>query len=207
MRLNTSWLAGALSVLAGCVAPSVDLPGGVTPAATSLAMFNGNTRAVGPTGFCADPDSSRPKSGFAIFAPCSTLKVEGALATAPAITTIQFGPEQSAVVQADAAGFADFLKGPGGPFMLSRSGDSETVRVIEVRKFQNFVAVYLRDKAPAHIDGAQEAEWRAFVDIAGRLTTVSVRGLDVAPLGDQQGAALLDQAVQALIAANSPTGA
>jgi len=34
-----------------------------------------------------------------------------------------------------------------------------------------------------------------------------VRGLDVAPLGDQQGAALLDQAVQALIAANSPTGA
>lgn len=77
------------------------------------------------------------------------------------------------------------------------------MKVIEIRELDDHVAVYLRDKAPAHIEGAQESEWRAFLDIAGRLATISVRGLDAAPLNDNAGAALLEQAVKALIAANS----
>ena len=201
-------VAGAVIALAGCSELEFDtllkaLPGGVTPAATSLIMFDGNVRAVGPVGFCADPDSSSPKRGFAMFAPCSTLEVEGAAVAVSALTTIQFGPEQSAMVAQDAAGFADYLRGGNGPVVLSRSGEADTVKVIEIRELDNHIAVYLHDKAPARIEGAQKSEWRAFLDIAGRLATISVRGLDAAPLNDNAGAALLAQAVKELITANS----
>lgn len=205
-------VAGAVFALAGCAGLQTGslvkaLPSGVTPAAPSLAMFDGTVQAVGPVGFCVDPDSSSPKRGFAIFAPCSTLGVEGASVATSALTTVQFGSEQSAIVGQDAAGFAAYLKGTDGPVVLSRSGNAETVKLIEIRELDDHVAVYLRDKAPAFIDGAQESEWRAFLDIAGRLATISVRGLDEAPLHDSVGAALLEQAVKALIAANSQPAA
>lgn len=200
-------VAGAIFALAGCDGFEPDalvkaLPGGVTPAATSLALYGGDVVGVGPQGYCVDPDSSRPSKGFAILAPCATLGVEGAPAVIRGITTIQAGPEGSASVSADADGFAAYLKGPDATLMLSRSGEAATVTVTEVRKFAGHVAVYLRDAAPAHIDGAQESEWRAFVDIAGRLLTISVRGLDAAPLNAAEGSSLLDQAVAAMFAAN-----
>lgn len=200
-------VAGAIVALAGCSGLKPDalikaLPGGVTPATTSLALYHGDVIGVGPQGYCVDPDSSSPSRGFAILAPCVTLDVENAPEVVRAIVTIQAGPEGSALVSSDALGFAAFLKGDGGPLVLSRSGEASTVTLTEVRQFKNRVAVYLRDAAPAFIDGAQEAEWRAFIDVAGRLLTISVRGLDAAPLNAGQGSALLDQAVEAIFAAN-----
>lgn len=211
MLVSKTSVAGALFALAGCASLPIDdvaklLPSGVTPAVTSVAMFAGDVTAVGPNGYCVDPDSSRPKRGFAILAPCFTLGVAGAPVVLSAITTVQAGPDGSAIVSQDADGFAEYLRGPDGPFVLSRSGEPQTVQISEVRTFDRHVAVYLRDQAPARIEGAQEAEWRAFLDISGRLLTISVRGLDAAPLSSSAGSALLDQAVAAVIAANSATG-
>lgn len=208
MMFTKMSVAGAIVALAGCASIDADalvdaLPGGVTPAAASMALYGGDVIGVGPQGYCADPDSSRPKKGFAIFGPCATLGVENAPAVVRGITTIQAGPEGSAIVSANAEAFAEYLRGANGPLMLSRSGEASTVTVAEVREFDNHVAVYLSDAAPAHIDGAQESEWRAFVDVAGRLMTISVRGLDAAPLNAAEGAGLLDQAVSAMFAANS----
>lgn len=202
-------LAGAIFALAGCGADlsklANSLPGGVSDAVPTAAMFAGDVIAVGPAGYCVDPDSSRIKVGFAILAPCATLGVAGAPAVTRAIATIQAGEKGSSIVDGNKAAFAAYLKGPNGPSVLSRSGKANTVRVVEVATFDRHVAVHLRDKAPAQIDGTQEDEWRGFVDVAGRLLTVSVRGLDAAPLSDRQGAILLDQAVKALIAANTDT--
>ena len=198
-------VAGAIFALAGCGDMTAGLSGGISPAAPAIALFAGEVTAVGPRGYCVDPDSSKPRRGFAMLAPCRTLGVADAPSVTRGITTIQAGPEGSAIVSQNPTEFANYLKGPNGPFVLSRSGNRVSVNVTEVRSFDNHVAVYLRDAAPAHIDGAQEAEWRAFVDIAGRLMTISVRGLDAAPLSASQGAGLLDQAVQAMIAAN-PAG-
>ncbi len=203
-------IAGAVFALAGCAGlPALDivkaLPGGVTPAVTSVAMLGGDVTVVGPAGYCVDLDSSRPKRGFAMMAPCATLGVADAPAAIAAITTVQAGADGSAVVSENTAAFADYLRGPNGPVVLSRSGDASSVEVSDVRSLDTYVAVSLRDKAPAHIEGAQEDEWRAFVDVNGRLVTISVRGLDEAPLGEASGAALLRQAVKAVIAANSAT--
>ena len=212
MNFVKTSIAGAVIALAGCEAGTLNgltgaLPGGVSPAITSVSMFSGAVTAVGPIGYCVDPDSSRLRRGFAIFAPCSVLGVAEAPAVISAIATIQVGAADSAIVGRDPAAFAGYLKGENGPVVLSRSGDADTVSVTAVRTFDRHVVVHLRDKAPAHIEGAQEDEWRAFLDGAGRLLTISVRGLDEAPLNGARGAALLDQAVRAMIAANSPADA
>ena len=53
--------------LAACDAP---LPGQVT---RSLALYDGTVTVRGPEGYCVDPLSSRPDSGFAVLGACGLL--------------------------------------------------------------------------------------------------------------------------------------
>ncbi|MFT6118127.1 MAG: hypothetical protein ACJAXK_000056 [Yoonia sp.] len=201
-------LAGALLALVGCSGGTLpSFLGAMTGAApvVQLAMFDGNVTAVGPNGFCADPAASRPSRGFAIFAPCATLGVDDAPAAVSAIITVQIGSAGSGIVQNDPAGFAAVLEGSAGPTILARSGNADAVTVNKVVRDDVRVSVYFTDDAPATIEGTQEAEWRSFVDLNDRLVTVSVHGFDAAPLSLRNGAALLDQAVAALIVANMPS--
>ena len=200
-------IAGAVLALAGCAGglPDLKLPSfGANPAPVQkLAMFGGAVTATGPEGFCADPSASRPAKGFAIFAPCGTLGVDDAPRAINAVTTVQIGAAGSAIVEADPAAFAAVLEGPSGPEILARTKDADTVTVSSVQHSDAHVSVFFTDEASAFIDGAQEAEWRSFLDLNGRLATVSVRGLDEAPLSQSSGATLLEQAITALIAANT----
>lgn len=205
-----SALAGATLALAGCAGglPDISLPSFLGPKvdaapAASLAMFGGDMTAAGPKGFCADPLASRPAGGFAIFAPCSALGVDDAPAAVPAVTTVQIGKAGSAIVQADSVAFAALLEGPSGVDILARTKESDAVTVTTVKHTDARVSVFFTDDAPAFVDGAQGAQWRSFLDMNGRLATVSVRGLGEAPLSQATGADLLDQAVKALIDANT----
>ena len=200
---------GALLGLGGCTganAPNLSglLGGANASPEPQLALLGGKFTAVGPAGYCADTAASRPVKGFAIFAPCGMLGGTGASATLNAVTTVQIGPVNSAIVGDDPRAFAQVLSSDSGPAILSRDGDAQTVVVQSVRQHGARVSVYFTDAAPAFIAGAQEAEWRSFFDLSGRLATVTVRGLDSAPLSATRGAVLLDQAVEKLMLANSP---
>jgi hypothetical protein len=65
------------------------------------------------------------------------------------------------------------------------------------------VVVRFSDQAPAAIAGLEPVEWRAFLDIRGRLTTISLRGFARAPLPAEQGLRLLSQAIGAMRQANA----
>jgi hypothetical protein len=90
-----------------------------------------------------------------------------------------------------------------GAALLSQTGSAATIDVIDTVSAANKVTVYFADTDASPITGTQDHEWRAFVDIDGRLVTVSARGLASAPLGQSTGAALLDAAVAAVMAANT----
>ena len=136
-------------------------------------------------------------------APCAVLGVADAPPAVYAMTTVQVGQAGSAIVAQDPAAFAAYLEGPNGPQLLSRTGDASSITIRDVTQIGDQVLVHLVDEAPAAIDGAQEAEWRAFIDIAGRFVTIAVRGLDEAPLSLRAGDALLAQSIRAIIAANA----
>lgn len=201
-------LAGCADGVGGFSMPSFPaLPAifGTTPDVAptpKLALFSGDVTAVGPKNYCVDPIASKPAQGFAIFAPCVTLGVDDAMPAVSAIVTLQVGSADSATVTDDPAGLAAVLTSDRGPVILARGGDAETVVVQSVQSKPDRVTVYFTDEAPAFIEGAQEAEWRSFVDIADRLITVSVRGFDAAPLSEPVGAGLLEQATDAILAEN-----
>ncbi len=200
MRMS---IAGAVFALAGCVDGFSPTSLAGAAGKPTMAMLAGGFTAAGPDGYCVDPNGSDPQQGFALMAPCAVTRGVDQGPRVRAIATLQVGAVGSAIVSQDPAAFAAYLGGPDGPLVLSRSGDADTVRIRKVSRSGDQVMVYLVDDAPATIDGMQEAEWRAFVDIAGRLVTIAVRGLDAAPLSEAAGAVLLRQSIDAVIRANA----
>ena len=168
MIVSRIMMVGAVSALAGCSGglsglempslpsmPSIFGPSSDDVAPVSkLSVLGGAITAVGPDHYCADPAASRPRNGFVIFAPCSTLGVEEADPAVAAIVTVQVGAAGSATVGDDLAALAAVLEGSSGPAILARGGDADTVSVKSVAHSDDRVTVYFTDDAP--LDWADE---------------------------------------------------
>lgn len=171
--------------------------------AQPVALVGGDLIAAPPAGYCADPLSSRLRDGFAVFAPCVTLGAQAPVPPILGVATVQAGDAGSAMVTGAETGLRDFLISPQGAGLLSKGGSAATVSVVSSQAFDGRVVVHFRDTGEAPMDGLGPDEWRAFTDVEGRLVTVSVRGLDDAPLSAGRGSALLDQMLRGLSASST----
>lgn len=167
--------------------------------AQPVALLTGDLVVTPPAGYCADPVSSRLRAGFAVFAPCVTLGTDAPVPSIIGVAIVQAGDTGSAMVTSGETGLRDFLTSPQGAGLLSK-GSGATISVISSQTSGGRVIVHFRDTAAPPMDGLGPDEWRAFTDIGGRLVTVSVRGLDDAPLSAARGDALLDQVLRGLAA-------
>jgi hypothetical protein len=168
--------------------------------AQPVALMNGDVVVTPPRGYCADPLSSRLRDGFAVFAPCVTLGTEAPVPSTLGVATVQAGDANSAVVAGTETSLRDFLISPQGAGLLSKGGSGDTISIVSSQALEGRVVVHFRDTGEPPMDGLGPDEWRAFTDVQGRLVTVSVRGLDDAPLSASRGAALLDQVMRGLSA-------
>ena len=191
----------AMIVLAGCDA-GLDGRG-----IRTLAVLDGAVAVRGPDGYCVDQQSSRAGSGFAVLAGCALVSDATEMPVHEALITVQIGSQGSAAVTGAEAELAALLRTAQGAALLSDSSDAGSVQVDRVDRADGVVVVRLSDAAPAQVQGLERREWRAFLDIRGRLTTISLRGFDRAPLPAEQGLRLLSQAIGALRAANAPVNA
>lgn len=167
--------------------------------AQPVALLTGDLVVTPPAGYCADPVSSRLRAGFAVFAPCVTLGTDAPVPSIIGVAIVQAGDTGSAMVTGGETGLRDFLTSPQGAGLLSK-GSGATITVISSQTSGGRVTVHFRDTGAPPMDGLGPDEWRAFTDIGGRLVTVSVRGLDDAPLSAARGDALLDQVLRGLSA-------
>lgn len=167
--------------------------------AQPVALLTGDLVVTPPAGYCSDPVSSRLRAGFAVFAPCVTLGTDAPVPSIIGVAIVQAGDTGSAMVTSGETGLRDFLTSPQGAGLLSK-GSGATISVISSQTSGGRVIVHFRDTAAPPMDGLGPDEWRAFTDIGGRLVTVSVRGLDDAPLSAARGDALLDQVLRGLSA-------
>ncbi len=197
----------ALVLMAGCggaILPSLpSSDSDPTPAVPRIALLNGKVIAAGPNGYCADPNASNPRDGFAIFATCAALDADSDEFGFAGVATVQVGPKGSAIVAGQEAAFVAYLESEDGARTLSRAGDAQTVTVQSTKEDNGAVSVRFTDSAPSGVAGEQALQWRAFVDINGYLVTISVRGLKEAPLARAVGSAMLRQAIEALFNANA----
>lgn len=184
--------------LSGTLALAACNPVGV---AQPVAMLGGDLVMTPPAGYCGDPVSSRLRAGFAVFAPCVTLGTQGPAPQVVGVATVQAGDTGSAMVNGTETGLRDFLISQQGAGLLSKGGSGATVSVVSSQAFDGRVVVHFRDTGEPPMDGLGPDEWRAFTDIDDRLVTVSVRGLEEAPLSAGRGSALLDQMMRGLSSA------
>ncbi len=156
-----------------------------------MALLEGGVVATSPEGYCVDNEASKPAQGFALLAPCATL---GAIAPAPSVVgvaTVQVGPPDSGAVAGAEVALRDYLITEGGTGLLSPAGKAQDIEILSTQAFDGRVMVHFSDAGAPPMAGLQGEEWRAFTDVNGRLVTIAVRGLAVAPLQDGPGAGLL----------------
>lgn len=188
----------ALFLLAGC--DVIEEGRGIR----TMALLDGTVSVRGPEGFCVDQQASRPVTGFAALAGCAVISDAVLMPALEGLITVQFGAPGSATVSGAEAELAGLLRSAQGAALLSSTGDSGTIHIARVDRADGVVVVRFSDAAPAPTPGLEPLEWRAFLDVRGRLTTISLRGFDRAPIPADQGLRLLSQAIGALRAANAP---
>lgn len=194
MRLTLA----ALILVSGCEA------GLDTRGIRTLSVLDGAVSIRGPDGYCVDQQSSRASSGFAVLAGCAVVSDAAIMPALEGLITVQIGAANSASVTGAEAAMAELLRTTQGAQLLSAAGDAASVQVARVDRADGVVVVRFSDATPAPTPGLEPSEWRAFLDIRGRLTTISLRGFDRAPIPAEQGLRLLSQAIGALRTANAP---
>lgn len=188
----------ALILLAGCEA------GVENRGIRTLSVLDGAVSVRGPEGYCVDQQSSRAGSGFAVLAGCAVVSDATMMPTVEGLITVQIGAASSASVTGAEPEMAALLRTTLGAQLLSAASNPASVQVARVDRADGVVVVRFSDATPAATPGLEPSEWRAFLDIRGRLTTISLRGFVRAPIPSEQGLRLLSQAIGALRAANAP---
>lgn len=193
-------------LLAGCVGGGLSLGGG-EPA---VSLTRDQIAVSGPRGFCVDPEATRDdgESGFAVFGNCAAVsgsRLSRQPQTPAVLTAAISAPSEDGGIEGALADLSGFFRSPDGARVLSRSGDPETVEVL-----QTFVAgevFYLRatDVSPGVVPGVEDTYWRAYFDIGARIATLSVLAVEGEGTAEAAQLSVLESFVAATIADNPVT--
>ncbi len=171
----------------------------------TLALLGGDVRVRGPEGYCIDQGASNARRGFAVMAGCALLSDNAAVMPAlDGLVTVQFGEPNTASVTNNEDAFAAFLETDAGRGLLAGSGDVANVSEVATISDRAGVLVRFEDTSGPAFAGTSGPQWRGFLDINGRLATVSVLSFDRAVLSRGEGERLLIVSMAELAEVNAP---
>lgn len=198
-------LSGCLPEGAGGLALISDEAASTRQGVTAVRVYNGAFKVRAPEGYCVDQTASREETGFVVMAPCGQVSDAQIMPAQLGLITVQVGATASAVVRGSEEALMTLLESPEGGTMLSATGTAAEISVVSTEAHQGVVEVIFDDAGAPPVSGLDRHEYRAFLDIKGRLVTLRLRGYASAPLSRRSGLPLMRAAVQALINANSET--
>ncbi|SMX40002.1 hypothetical protein [Octadecabacter ascidiaceicola] len=172
----------------------------------TLSLLGGDVRVRGPEAYCVDQGASNARRGFAVLAGCALLSDDaGFMPTLDGLITVQFGDEDTANVTGNETTFAQFLESESGRALLAGSGDAASVSDVSTVTGDTGVMARFEDTSGGPVfTGTSGPQWRGFLDINGRLTTISVLSFDRSALSRGEGERLLTVAMAELGEANAP---
>jgi hypothetical protein len=211
---NAIW-AVAATALIGCAEVTDGLASlGMSRDATgegirTLSLLGGSVRARGPEGYCIDQSASSAGRGFVVMAGCALLAGDVAvMPTLDGLITVQFGDPDTASVTDNEDAFATFLRSDAGRGLLSADGDLAAVSEVSTIADRAGVLARFEDTSAASFAGTSGPQWRGFLDVRGRLVTISVLSFERDALSRAEGERLLVVAMAELAEVNavaSPT--
>ena len=93
---------------------------------------------------------------------------------------------------------------PEGRALLGRSGRSDGVSILATRQRDGVLYLLVEDRGSQPIAGLDRRFWRAFLEVNGRMTALSVLGFEGAGVDAQQGLNHLAAFAAAIQRANPP---
>lgn len=172
----------------------------------TLALLGGDVRVRGPEGYCVDQQASNARRGFAVMAGCALMADDAAvMPTLDGLITVQFAEAETASVTGNEDAFAGFLASEPGRSILARSGNSVDVGELSTISDRAGVLVRFEDAGGPAFGGTAGPQWRGFLDVNGRLATISVLSFERAPLSRSEGERLLVVAMAQLAEVNAPS--
>jgi hypothetical protein len=202
-------LALAALALAGCDAAA--LPGG-SPTRLRVDVAGEPLTIAAPPGFCIDRRSTTVSEdgAFVLMSDCGLLGAGrgggtpvGAALTA-SVSAGPIGGEGDDPVQS-LEDLREFAATPEGRAVVGRGGRSDRVRILAARQRDGVLYLLVEDRSSAAIAGIDRQFWRAFMDVNGRMTALSVLGFEGAGLDAQQGLNHLAALAAAIRQANPPS--
>ena len=171
----------------------------------TLSLLGGDVRVRGPEGYCIDQGASNARRGFAVLAGCALLSEDAAvMPRLDGLVTVQIGAAETASITGNEEPFAAFLKTEAGRGVLASTGDLATVPEVATVTDASAVLARFEDTSGPIFPGTSGPQWRGFLDVNGRLVTVSVLSFDRNTLSRSEGERLLVVAMAELIEANAP---
>jgi len=170
----------ALMVLAGCDGAPVVTSTSFAP--RQIAVTGDDVIIAAPRGYCIDPDTTREVDDTAIVVMASCKGDNSASGVLTASVSRQNGAQISGALQ----GLASHFDTPQGRAALSRNGNPDDVAVLDAFASDETLFLHVEDQVDG-LNGLAKDYWRAMFDLGDRIATVSVRGMDVQPMGDRAG--------------------
>lgn len=182
--------AVALSAMAACeMGAGLELPSVFSSdGVRSIDVMDGWGTIRAPRGYCVSPETSRPADGFVTMAPCYIAAGSGNAPQYEGLITVQVGAAQSAIVQGNEAEMLAFLQDDAG---LTVIADRPGLSTIGGQVHGSVVEILIQEGLSANISGVKPHEWRAFLDVDGRLVTIAVRPFALNPISDSEALELL----------------
>jgi len=198
---------GACDQVSGAVANGLSRIGAPADSTSAgirtLSLLDGAVRVRGPEGYCIDQGASDARRGFAVMAGCALMsRNAGVMPALDGLITVQFGQVGTASVAGNEAAFAALLASDAGRALLASNGDAATVPQVSTVTGTSGVLARFEDTSGPAMHGTSGPQWRGFMDVRGRLVTVSVHSFDRAPLSARQGEQLLVTTLQDVAAVN-----
>lgn len=199
-------LRAAVLLAAGALAACVPTTGG--PDRATLTVAGRNVTIAAPRGFCIDEAATNVSAsgGFVMASDCALLGPEGVTAEGDAQPLGVVLTASVSAAQLPAGGtlpeLERFVATAEGRAALGRSGRPERVRVLATRTRGDVLYVLVEDRGPQPIAGIEPRFWRAFLDIDGRMTVLTVLGFDGAGVDPTRGLALIQRFADTVQAAN-----
>lgn len=195
--------------LAGCVG---GLGGGNSDAPRQVQVTSDAITITGPRGFCVDPTATRNSgdTGFVLMGNCAAISGSarsGQPDVRAVLTAAVSAPSSGAGLTGNLDALEAFFRSEDGRALLSRSGDPDSVQILDTRRQGAMFLLHARDTSTGEVVGVASDYWRAYMDIGPRLATLSVLALEDAQVTDAAALATLTAFALAVQGANPAIGA
>ncbi|PIV73531.1 MAG: hypothetical protein COW55_12515 [Rhodobacteraceae bacterium CG17_big_fil_post_rev_8_21_14_2_50_65_11] len=205
LTANITGLLFGVLLLAGCGGIG---PIGGPPPMREVAVTRDRVTITGPAGFCVDPDSTRDSeaTAFVLMGNCAVISNRRSAGepSVPAVLTASISEADPAqTLQGSIPRLNAFFNSDEGRALLSRTGDADTVEVLDSFHQGDIYYLRARDSSASDIQNVSSDYWRSYLDIGDRIATLTVLAREDEHLPAEAALATLRQFTQAVVDANS----